>query len=106
MNYEIIISGLYLFILVLCYVRGEAIRENEYEAIIFLNILIVFLFILSIVLLDSNYVIKKDMSRVIAENNLTKKLKDKEAKELVKEYILDKYSQEKEKEIDKKLNLK
>ena len=50
MDFEIIITGIYLFIFVLCYVRGEVIRENEYEAIIFLNVVIVLLFILSIVL--------------------------------------------------------
>ena len=106
MNYEIIVSILFLFIIFLSYIRCEAVKENEYEDTAFLSVLITLLFILSIILLYNDHNMKKDMSRVIAENNLTKKLENKEAKEFTKDYILDKYYQEKEKEIDKKLNLK
>ena len=100
------IVTIFIFIIFLSYIRSINMKDDNYEIVITLDVIIVLLLLFSIILINNENKLKNDMIRVIVENNLSNELKNKDAKILVKNYMLEKSYYEKENELNKKLNLK
>jgi putative effector of murein hydrolase LrgA (UPF0299 family) len=103
MGIEGLISLFMLFMYIFGIIAAHALKEEDTGISILLNTLVLMFFIMNIALLSNSYEAKKDMIKVISENNLSTKLKNEDAKKFTKKYLLDKYYKIKKKEIEKEI---
>ena len=101
MCYEIIIGIFIIFLFILNLAWIAAVEEENEVAIFIVGIVIIISLLIEVGLLSNNYEVKKDMSRIIVENNLTKKVKNSDTDEFIKKYILNEYIEKKKKELEK-----